>query len=291
MRQSNVTVVIGEMSEGLPVKTVTSETLVNSFFKSETLVDSFLMPFENAHKGESGTGAVNISCPSGKIVAVPTSSVLLEHAGKKALWCPNAKVGTSTIYSVMASILSKGEVSNGDARSLGQQTSVNSLLATGRERALCSVDFSFTFQRNPWDRVRSAFLDKINRVAFVPHKKHATFADFLYAIRRTDPRAMNAHWMPVSTRCLTAGPLEYKYSRLYKIEEHFEDSIVEAFSHIGISEAQSRRALNEVGQRNAGSSDHSIDARLKAYHSKTLADMVHEIYQDDIKVGHYHFGQ
>jgi hypothetical protein len=251
---------------------------------------NWVMPFEKARgKRENATSAVLISCPHGKTVVVPQSGVLLEHKGYKALWCPNAKVGTSTVFSVIAKIFGKGTGSNRDARSAGEQLSVKSLIAKGKEQALCSVDFSFTFQRNPWDRVRSAFFDKVNRVVFVPNKRNATFSDFLLAVRGSRSQSMNAHWMPVSTRCLTAGPDKYMYTNLYKIEEHFEESIVEALHRIHIDPHRTRQALKEVGRQNVGGSDHSIDARLNAYKDGTLRDIIQEIYRDDIQVGNYHF--
>jgi hypothetical protein len=257
--------------------------------ESKDLPSAWVMEFEKPGVEEHATQMEHISCPRGKTVSVPHSGVVLEHKGYTALWCPNAKIGTSTIFAVIAKIFGTGTDSDLDARSAGKQSSVSSLVAKGKEQALCNVHFSFTFQRNPWDRVRSAFLDKVNRVVFVPNKRNATFSDFLFAVGRSHPGSMNAHWMPVSTRCLTAGPEKYTYNKLYKIEEHFEESIVEALHRIHIDPHRTRQALKEVGRQNVGGSDHSIDARLNAYKDGTLRDIIQEIYRDDIQVGNYHF--
>eukprot|EP00927_Polykrikos_kofoidii_P062794 TRINITY_DN575_c0_g1_i4.p1 TRINITY_DN575_c0_g1~~TRINITY_DN575_c0_g1_i4.p1 ORF type:complete len:314 (+),score=49.43 TRINITY_DN575_c0_g1_i4:55-996(+) len=249
-----------------------------------------IMPFENSNTDSNPeANVVHVACRDGKQVTVPRSTILLENDGKKALWCPNAKVGTSTVFSLIAELLGGGFVSNGDARGAGQQTTTQNLFDSGREQALCDVDFSFTFLRNPWDRVRSAYLDKVNRVVFVPNKEHATFGDFLHAIDGSVPTAMNAHWMPISTRCATAGPNQFTYSKLYKLEDHFEASIVEAFTYIGIPAERSYEALDKVGRQNPGDSDHSLAARLDAYKSEDLRRIVFETYRDDIEVGKYRF--
>jgi len=249
-----------------------------------------IMPFANGNiDSNPEANVVHVACPEGRTVTVPRSTILLEHDGKKALWCPNAKVGTSTVFSVIAELLGGGFVSDGEARGAGQQTTTHNLLDTGREQALCDVDFSFTFLRNPWDRLRSAYLDKVNRVVFVPNNDHATFGEFLEAIDGSDPRGMNAHWMPISTRCATAGPNQFTYSKVYKLEDHFEASIAEAFTHIGIPEERSYQALDKVGRQNPGDSDHSLAARLDAYESEYSRRIISETYRDDIEVGGYCF--
>jgi len=249
-----------------------------------------LMPFTNDVQSSETSGIVRISCPSGKTIVLPHGGILLEHGQKRILWCPNAKVGTSTIFNTFSYLVREHVALNRNARADGQHSSIHKIVQSGHEQKLCdAIPFSFTVMRNPWDRVRSAYLDKINRVAFVPNHRHATFQQFLQAVSKVDPASMNAHWQPVSQRCVTAGPNRFSYSKLYKIEEHFEESIAEAFAHLGIPKVRTRAAMDTVGRRNVGQADHTIEARVKVYEDPDARKIIEEIYHDDIEVGGYEF--
>jgi len=233
---------------------------------------------------------VSIDCPSGKTVTFPQEGILFERGQKRILWCPNAKVGTSTIFSTFDYLVGERSAKPGEARSDGQQTSIGRLVQDGHIKKLCSaIPFSFTVIRNPWDRVRSAYLDKINRVIFVPGHQDASFNQFVNAISKTDPSAMNAHWMPVSHRCVTTGPNRFHYSKVYKLEEHFEESLEEVFTHLDIAKWRTRAAIEEIGRKNVGKSDHTIDSRLEAYANTDARKVIPQIYHDDIAFGGYEF--
>jgi hypothetical protein len=252
--------------------------------------DMFSMPFENnVHPSETNR-LVSIACPSGKTITLPSGGILLERGQKRILWCPNAKIATSTIFSTFAYLAGYNAASNGEARADGRQTSIKNIVQSGQGKKLCdAIPFSFTVMRNPWDRVRSAYLDKVNRVVFVPGHEKATFHQFLHAISKSNPSSMNAHWQPVSERCATAGPDRFHYTKMYKLEHHFENSLVEAFAHLGIPKKHIREAIEKVGQQNVGESDHTIKSRLKAYPSDNTRKIIREIYHDDIEVGGYEF--
>lgn len=248
------------------------------------------LPFTTDASPSENAGIVIISCPSGKTISLPRDGILLERGQNKILWCPNAKVATSTVFSTFAYLVGEYTASN-DAREDGRQTTIHKLVQSGREKELCDgTPFSFTVLRNPWDRVRSAYLDKINRVIFVPNKPNATFEQFLNAIYKQDPVSMNAHWQPISQRCVTAGPNRFSYSKLYKLEEHFEESLAEAFSHLGIPQSRTRAAMGKIGRQNVGRSDITTrDSRWKSYRSPRAREIIEEIYHDDIEVGGYEF--
>jgi len=262
-----------------------SQNLFAEMFKHK----NDLIPFtSNAVPNENG-GIWTISCPSGEM-KLPRDGVILEHRKKKILWCPNAKVGTSTIFSTFAYLAGERSASNSEARSHGRQTTIHKLVRSGREKSLCgAIPFSFTVLRNPWDRVRSAYLDKINRVIFVPGFKNATFKKFLHAVSKTDPRSMNAHWTPVSTRCATTGPNRFEYSKVYKLEKHFGESLAEAFAHLGFSAARTREAMEKFGQQNVGREHHTVETRKKAYRDREMHHIIRDIYRDDIELGGYEF--
>eukprot|EP00927_Polykrikos_kofoidii_P008442 TRINITY_DN1349_c0_g1_i5.p1 TRINITY_DN1349_c0_g1~~TRINITY_DN1349_c0_g1_i5.p1 ORF type:complete len:298 (-),score=39.05 TRINITY_DN1349_c0_g1_i5:74-967(-) len=271
---------------GTPASTNASDHLDADMFANK----NDLFPFTTAAEPSKNAGIVNIACPSGKTIVLPREGILLERGQKRILWCPNAKVGTSTIFSTFAYLNGEHSVSNSDARADGRQTSIHNLVQSGREKKLCdAMPFSFTVMRNPWDRVRSAYLDKINRVIFVPNHTHATFQQFLHAISKSDPVSMNAHWKPVSQRCVTAGPNRFSYSKVYKMERNFEESIAEAFAHLDIPKVRTRAMMEKLGRQNVGKEDHTIEARVKAYKDPDARKIIEEIYHDDIEVGGYEF--
>jgi hypothetical protein len=260
------------------------------FYADMLASENDLMPFTTNGQSSEPSRIVSVSCPSGKTIRLPRDGILLENGQKRILWCPNAKVGTSTIFNTFANLVRERSASYNNARVDGQQTSIHKIVESGHEQKLCdAIPFSFTVVRNPWDRVRSAYLDKINRVIFVPNHKHATFDQFLDAISKADPVHMNAHWKPVSERCVTAGPNRFSYSKVYKMEEHFEDSIAEAFTHLGIPKGRTRATMEQIGRRNVGKEDHTIEARLNAYNNPDARRIIEEVYHDDIEVGGYEF--
>jgi hypothetical protein len=249
-----------------------------------------LMPFTTTAQSSETNGVMNISCPSGKTVLLPHDGILLEYGQRRILWCPNAKVGTSTIFNTFANLVRERSASYTDARADSQQAKISKLVHSGHERKLCDgIPFSFTVTRNPWDRVRSAYLDKVNRVVFVPDHGNATFQQFLHAISKENPVSMNAHWQPVSQRCLTAGPNRFSYSKVYKIEKNFEESIAEAFAHLDIPKVRTRAMMEKLGRQNVGKEDHTIEARVKAYKDPDARKIIEEIYHDDIEVSGYKF--
>lgn len=239
--------------------------------------------------------AVNVTCGD-KQVSFPGSAILLKHGRRKALWCPNAKVGTSTIFTLIDTLMKGANPkSAGHARKHGHGDSVSHIVKRGDEQELCNVDFSFVFLRNPYDRLRSAYLDKINRVVHVPGHAHATFDEFVHAIHHIAPKQMNVHWKPISTRCLTKGETRYTrfaYTKKYKIETHFEDSVVEAFSKIGYPTHKVRNVLATIGSRNQNPTEnHTITGRRQFYKNVhgNVVNIIRKIYRDDFKVGGYTF--
>jgi hypothetical protein len=246
--------------------------------------------FESGARPSNTAKLVSIACPSGKTIMLPGNGILLERGEKRILWCPNAKAGTSSVFRTFAYLAGEQAVTNGEARADGRQTSIRNIIQSGHEKKLCDrIPFSFIVMRNPWDRIRSAYLDKVNRVVFVPGHRHASFHQFLHAISKSSPAAMNAHWQPASHRCVTAGPNRFNYTKMYKLEEHFEESLAEAFAHLGITKRRTREAIKKLGRQNVGESDHTIESRLTAYKDPDTMKIMQEIYHDDIEGGGYEF--
>jgi len=91
---------------------------------------------------------------------------MVVHYKLKMIWCPNAKVGTTSMYDLFHKVLGTGE----HVRCIKEFPNkcapfVSMGVIPEKERQkLCERGFTtFTFVRNPYERVLSAFLDKIGR--------------------------------------------------------------------------------------------------------------------------------
>lgn len=222
-----------------------------------------------------------------------TSIVLKNPAnGKMAAWCPNAKIGTSTMCATISNIILGKKIEayenldGGHGWFYKHVKSVKDYVLDGKEQELCSMEMSFTFIRNPWERLISAFLEKVaTRVILVPGFHNATFSQLIHALKDINPNQMNGHFMPVSARCLTGVA---DYTKVYKIEHDFEQSIAEAFNSLGVSRHHTLDVLKKVGARNQNSQHHrGLSDRREMYKNEALVDIVARLYADDIAFGRY----
>jgi len=230
--------------------------------------------------------------------------------GKNGLWCPNAKVGTSTVYRALTNIpgwipLHKGKPTRCYPTSNQSLTapcwyhnehreplmrSVTQMIKHGKGHELCDA-FTFTFVRNPWDRLRSAYLEKIASGKFMlSGKLQPTFAEFVRFVASQDPKTMNMHWRPVSHTCLTEGANDVKahYDKIYKLEDGLNEQLFEALSHTNLNFPKVEEAFM--------SRPPSLEDRMGNYtHAEHLSDhmelvkLVESAFADDIKVGGYKF--
>ena len=112
----------------------------------------------------------NVGCKKGQIFHeaheprqrtsfVPKDSVLVGNG--RLLWCPNAKVGTTTMYHILRNEF--GEFGGSQQHRCFHNCSHSAWklmkTANGRQKVLNAT--SFTIVRNPWDRIRSAYESKI----------------------------------------------------------------------------------------------------------------------------------
>jgi len=221
--------------------------------------------------------------------------------GDKGLWCPNAKIGTTTVYKYLAAVRQWPDEGSsrrcypapeeGHAKPCwyeGEMRSVEEIFRRGAEQDLCNAT-TFTFIRNPWDRVRSAYNGKIatGRIS-VNNRTNMSFTEFVRFLGTQDPKEMNYHWRPVSQTCITTGWNRTFYDRVYKLEHGLNEQLGAAMQEIGWP-------LQEVEAANQ-KTDPSVDERRENFTSPTdleypmeLADIVRRVYADDIRFGHYSF--
>lgn len=248
------------------------------------------IPLEDEGGGES-TGFM-VKC-NNKTMEAPRGGYLLQRNGKSIFVCATAKAASSTIAIFIQSLVEgKHHSSPSDARKWIDRYELSTINRQGRIQELCDVDFSLAVIRNPFDRVRSAFEDKVNRVTHVPGKHQATFADFLDALKQVPVSSMNGHWKPISIHCKT-GDSGYPYTKLYRVEDSLEASMLDAFKTLGYSEQAIKQFLTGSGEVNANTEDsHDLQARLEFYREQRsdARKIVHDLYYDDMKIGNYSFG-
>ena len=184
------------------------------------------------------------------------------------LWCPNAKVGTTTMYYILKTNF--GEFEHKDSWKKGRcysncPFSAWKLMKTanGRQKLLNAT--SFTIVRNPWDRIRSAYEDKIKTGKIRPKDGPAdgimTFMQFILYVEK-HPHD-NVHWMSYGERCSTSPNLEghkkFHYDYIVRLE-NFDKDLEKVF-------AQANQKYHPGEKKNSHS----------AFITRTRADIYREL--------------
>jgi hypothetical protein len=198
----------------------------------------------------SGRG-IKAACAGGTQQLISSNSIVV---GKNnGLWCPAAKVGTSTIYNYMEHVLLKSnthpltrciESQNPlKAGYIGKLTLHNKCVQV-KAADSCGL-FSFTFVRNPWDRVYSAWKGKRHTIASI---KGMSFPQFVRYIAKHPTQ--NIHWEPYSARCFLPG-ITYDYvGKLENQTYPFNDQIHDIYSKIHFVNAE-KGAVKTMNVRKA----------------------------------------
>lgn len=148
--------------------------------------------------------------------------------------------------------------------------------------------FRFAFVRNPYTRVLSAYLDKIQRNR--PEKKEilnslgrdpkeleaeVSFLEFLQAIRKTPNGLRDNHWRP-QVQLLFIGQCDYHVIGAF---ERLEQDVAYVTERMGVTR---RFKLDNVG-------NHATDAAsaLKEWYTGEVMDVFESLYDGDFRTFGY----
>ena len=229
------------------------------------------------------------------------------------IWCPNAKVGTTTWYEIIRRRLMPNErhmprcfpAACPETNSFrGEYPLTVPRVMPGHSRLCDRRRFvSFTFVRNPWDRLASAYLSKIDRGLLVKDRQalevqrrirtlfglkrgaKISFGHFIRWVAQQNTSTMNPHWKPHSERCDTLYT-PYEFIGRY---ETMQEDILHVLGLLGWSPSLIP-ATHWSSVEGSGLASQNQSQRLaQLYDSAQLVDLVARKYRDDIVPFGYSF--
>jgi dermatan 4-sulfotransferase 1 len=154
------------------------------------------------------------------------------------------------------------------------------MLDAKQARALRQTHFSFSFVRNPFDRLVSGYNNKLieeepgaKAMKLMGLKRDMPFSSFIDAVFHSENEQMDIHFMPQSTMLTYRGLLVPKFVGRF---EHIEKDWQKLNKRLRINGFKSLGALPAINVRRRAKSD------LRAFfNSVDLIDRVLEKYVDD----------
>jgi len=202
----------------------------------------------------------------------PGRNIVIYNNG--LIWCPAAKTGSTTILHAMHAPSShthhahdhhatgsSAAAALGSVRSGGKVSVVGAWSLTPAQKSvLCSrPHLTFTMTRDPFDRLVSAYIDKVvlggsgcNKAKEVMKKQHPltkypTFSQFLEALRDMELESMDPHTYPFSYRCGTGASSNYTYDMIGRLA-HFDSDMQTLYNvlELGTYEPYNNKDLGNV---------------------------------------------
>ena len=243
--------------------------------------------------------------PPAQCQRLMSNAMLVVAPQHGVIWCPNAKVGTTTWYEILRRRLMPKtrhmprcfpaacpETSN----FRGAYPLTVPRVMQGHSRLCDRRRFvSFTFVRNPWDRLASAYLSKIERGLKVRDRQalmvqariralfglkrgaKIAFGQFIQWVVQQNTSTMNQHWKPHSDRCDTLYT-PYEFIGRY---ETMQEDILHVLGLLGwrpsLIPATHWSSVEATGQ-----SRNESGRLLHLYDSTQLVELVALKYRDDI---------
>ena len=222
------------------------------------------------------------------------------------VWCPNAKVGTTTWYEILRRKLMprmKAMPRCFPTACPDRAAHVRNYPLVLPKHMTAAVGLcdrrrfvSFTFVRNPWDRLASAHLSKIDRGSRVRDRQalnvqsqiralfglrrgtHISFGHFLRWVVQQNASEMNPHWKPHSERCDTLYT-PYEFIGRY---ETMQEDILHVLGMLGWSPTLIPATHWSSLDKSGLSRVNETQKLLRLYDSPQLVELVARKYRDDI---------
>ena len=151
--------------------------------------------------------------------------------------------------------------------------------------------FKFCFVRNPYTRVLSAFLNKINQHNGLQNKKISeilklsgntkiTFLQFLEAVKTQSSVEMDPHWRP-QTNQLFYGLVNYHFIGRF---ENFNDDLEKVINEISLHchNKHKKDIFNNLTYQRRGDKTHA-NSKYNDFYSDNLRNLAFSIYEQDFQ--------
>lgn len=195
-------------------------------------------------------------------------------ADRRFLYNRVAKAANSTIVVTLAKLALDRDVSQKKSEVLGPGAFLSpSLLSPGQVNDLDDY-FKFTFVRDPYSRVLSAYLNKVVLHRRKPWNKGPTpsFAEFCHYLESGDLKP-DPHFLP-QTKLLVFPPERFDFIGRF---ERFEADFTDVLQRLGFAGAATIRFGNP--------SDAS--SKLDQYYDEPLRKVVRRLYEADFEAFRY----
>lgn len=254
----------------------------------------------------------------------PENSYIVNHE-YKFIFCPIPKNASTTLKRLVLQLEGVDVSLKQDRSRINTHARVNDL-TLGRMSLFNSVEclndpeyFKFTFVRNPWERLVSAFYSKFVKLSpekqpnFVRHvieniysyenaladyKKSISFKQFVEYLARTDDQNLNEHWKPQAS---FLSNVEFTFiGRMEKFPEDMKYLLEE----LNIPDEYSLENRNKTKygliEKNLSPSElsslHALEIKERGlyvtydrFYTSALRNLVRERYGQDIEILHYSF--
>lgn len=180
------------------------------------------------------------------------------------------KAANSTVVTTLAKIKFGRDIPSKEAKKMFRTPSdLNT-----KEVATIPDMFKFAVVRNPYSRILSAYLDKVERRA-LRENRETSFREFLYSLKESKLYS-NGHWSPQSSLLLL--PYEM-FDFIGKVETLDTDLPVIEEKVQGLPPGEHFKSFlsNATG----------ATEKMSAYYDDETAEMVRVLYHDDFKMFNY----
>ena len=157
---------------------------------------------------------------------------------------------------------------------------------TSRDPLLEGSYFRFSFVRNPYTRVVSAFLDRLGskqplrnryiKKLGLPENSELPFLDFLKILNESDPRRMNKHWMPL-TLLTQIDRVNYDFIGRVENFSHDFDHVLRTIYKKNYDDKRYRRAHHATG----------ASAKVLDLIGSNEKQLIEKIYEQDFENFNY----